>query len=122
MIKKHGGLDSITLENIDEPKCGNNKVLVSIKASALNHLDIWVSNGLPGINIPLPLILGSDGAGTIVEVGKNIDTFKIGDDVVIQPGTFCSNCHTCMYTTCQRLIGKYIINRISHRIAHHKSQ
>ena len=92
MINEHAGLDGISLENIDVPICTNNKVLVSIKASAINHLDIWVSNGLPGINIPLPLILGSDASGTIVKVGRNVDTYQIGDDVVIQPGTFNSNC------------------------------
>ena len=92
MINNHGTLDSISVQDFPEPKCSHNKVKILIKASAINHLDIWVANGLPGIKIPLPLILGSDASGTVVEVGKDVTEIKVGDNVVIQPGTFNSNC------------------------------
>ena len=87
-IHKHGDVDSLVIDNILYPKCMDHQVIVEIKATALNHLDIWVRNGLPGLNIPLPLILGSDASGTIVDVGSRIKNFNIGDDVVIQPGTY----------------------------------
>jgi len=61
----------------------------------LNHLDIWVRIGVPRLPMPLPLILGSDASGTIVEVGSQIDNYNFDDDVVIQPGTFCGNCQHC---------------------------
>ena len=91
-IHNHGGLDVLKYDSLDEPICNPNKIKIKIKAAALNHLDIWVRNGLPGIKIPLPLIMGSDGSGEIVEIGKNINKFNLGDKVVVQPGTFPENC------------------------------
>ena len=73
-IHKHGNVDVLNINDLEIPKCTDDKILVNIKACAINHLDIWVRNGLPGLPINLPLIMGSDGAGTIVEVGKNIDS------------------------------------------------
>ena len=90
-IHSHGSIDVLRVDNIQKPKCPSNKVLVEIKACSLNHLDIWVRNGLPGIKIPLPLIMGSDGSGIVVDVGSEINDFKIGDKVVVQPGTFDLN-------------------------------
>ena len=87
-IKKHGNSDVLTIKQLEQSLCNPNEVKVQMKACSINHLDIWVRNGLPGLNIPLPLVLGSDGSGTIVEVGDLIKNFSIGDDVVIQPGTY----------------------------------
>ena len=87
-INQHGSLDVLKVDNIEMPKCNNDEVLINIKACALNHLDIWVRNGLPGLPIRLPLILGSDASGKIVDCGSKIENFKKNDDVVIQPGTF----------------------------------
>ena len=86
-IHKHGDLNSLKLDDIDEPSIEDGKVKVQIKATSLNHLDIWVRNGLPGINIPLPLIMGSDAAGIVVSIGKGVTKFSVGDKVVVQPGT-----------------------------------
>ena len=86
-IHNHGNIESLCVDDIPEPQTVKNKVKVQIKAAALNHLDIWVRNGLPGINIPLPLIMGSDASGIVVDVGDNVSKFKIGDKVVVQPGT-----------------------------------
>ena len=94
-ISKHGGLDALTYDDIPEPDCPSDKVKIRVKAAAINHLDIWVRKGLPGMPVSLPLILGSDASGTIVEVGSQVHNFQTGNDVVIQPGTFCGNCHHC---------------------------
>tara|TARA_Y100000590_G_C15685535_1_gene1001479 strand:- start:778 stop:1800 length:1023 start_codon:yes stop_codon:yes gene_type:complete len=91
-IHSHGDADVLQIDNIPIPVCSSKKVLVEIKAAALNHLDIWVRNGLPGIEIPLPLIMGSDASGIVVEVGSKIKNFEIGDKVVVQPGTFSFDC------------------------------
>ena len=91
-INSHGSIDVLEYKEIDEPVCSSNKVKVNIKAASINHLDIWVRNGIPGIQIPLPMILGSDGAGVISEVGKNINSVNIGDKVVVQPGTYSKDC------------------------------
>ena len=94
-IIEHGGIEKLIYDEIPEPSLPPHKVKIQVKAAALNHLDIWVRNGLPGLSIPLPLIMGCDASGTIVEVGSQINKFRIGDDVVIQPGTFCGNCEHC---------------------------
>ena len=94
-IHKHGGLDALMYDDIQEPDCPPDRVKVKVKAAAINHLDIWVRKGLPGMPISLPLVLGSDASGTIVEVGSQVHNFQTGNDVVIQPGTFCGSCHYC---------------------------
>ena len=94
-IHSHGSTDVLTVDNIPKPLCSKDSVLVEIKACSLNHLDIWVRNGLPGIKIPLPLIMGSDASGVVVETGDDIKNFKIGDKVVIQPGTFNQDDEYC---------------------------
>ena len=91
-IKSHGSFDKLNVVNIDNPTCFSNQVKVEIKYSSINHLDIWIRKGVPGLDINLPRILGSDASGTIVEIGKNVSGFKVGDDVIIQPGIFNSNC------------------------------
>ena len=58
-IHEHGGIDVIRWEDINTPVPGSKQVLINIKAGALNHLDLWVRDGIPGV--PLPIILGSDG-------------------------------------------------------------
>ena len=93
-ILEHGNSDVLRISDIDEPECPSNKVKIKVKACAINHLDIWVRNGLPGLPITLPLILGSDASGTIVECGEQIRKYNIGDDVVVQPGTYDDNCYS----------------------------
>ena len=95
LLHNHGDIEALTFKDIPDPKCKPSKVKIQIKASSINHLDIWVRNGLPGIIIPFPRILGSDGSGTIIEVGSNVTGWHPGDDVVIQPGTFCKKCIQC---------------------------
>ncbi len=92
LINEHGSADVLRLKDIEDPVCSADKVKINIKASSVNHLDIWVRKGIPGIKIPLPMILGSDGAGIVIEVGTEISAFKVGDKVVVQPGLYDANC------------------------------
>lgn len=91
-----GGVDVLRYEDAPKPSIGSNEVLVQLKAAALNHLDIWVRSGARERNIPLPHIPGSDGAGIIAEVSKEVDRFKAGDKVLISPGLSCGHCDRCM--------------------------
>ena len=91
-IEEHGDLDVLKYGNINEVKPKKNQVIVKIEACSINHLDIWIRKGLPRFKIPLPLVLGSDGAGKIVDLNSVNTNFKIGDEVVIQPGTFDLKC------------------------------
>ena len=95
-IHKHGDIDVLKIDDISIPQMQPNEILLHIKAAALNHLDLWVRKGIPGI--PLPLIMGSDGSGTIADIGKKIKTsynFKINDEVFIAPIRSCGDCEYC---------------------------
>ena len=82
--------------DVPEPTIRANEVLVEVKACALNHLDIFVRNGMPGIEIPLPHILGNDVAGVVREVGELVTWVKPGDEVMVQPGVSCGHCEACL--------------------------
>jgi len=94
-FNEHGSSEVLQLVKRKQPSITAEEVLVEVKAAGLNHLDLWIRRGLPGLSIPLPHIPGSDAAGVIVEVGSQVLGWKIGDAVVIQPGTFCGNCQQC---------------------------
>jgi len=95
VIKEHGGLDRVCVEDIPEPKCGRDEVILEVRAAGLNHLDIWVRNGRPGLNLPKPHVLGSDAAGVVAEVGTDVTGIKVGDEVIINPGLSCGVCERC---------------------------
>ena len=85
-IHRHGGPEVLQIDDLSVPEPKGNEVLVKIKAAALNHLDIWVRRGIPGLS--LPLILGSDGAGIIESAGSEVtqnQNLAIGDEVFIVP-------------------------------------
>jgi len=92
-IHKFGKPEVLRWETVPDPLCLPNQVLVQMKAMSINHLDIWVRNGL--FNYPLPIIMGSDGAGVIVEVGQEVEGWKVDDAIIIQPGTYCGICQFC---------------------------
>ena len=92
---KHGGLEVLNWMELPEPTLNSGEVLVKVKACALNRLDIWVRQGLPGITIPLPHILGSEITGEIAKVGPGVSGIKAGDRVMISPGTSCGHCEFC---------------------------
>jgi len=95
-IEKHGGIDTLIFGERPDPQISDNDVLVRLKACALNHLDIWVRQGLPGVPIPLPHILGCEGAGVVEAVGKNVRHVKPGDPVLVAPGISCGECTYCV--------------------------
>ena len=91
-IIEHGDIKVLNCVDITDPICPSNKIKVKMEACSINHLDIWVRQGIPGLKLPLPLILGSDGSGIIVEIGSNITTFEVGDEIIVQPGTYDKKC------------------------------
>jgi NADPH:quinone reductase-like Zn-dependent oxidoreductase len=93
-IHKFGGPEVLTYEDIPDPKPRKDQVLIRVRACAMNHLDIFVRKGLPGVN--LPHIMGSDIAGEIAEVGEYINDLKVGQRVLIAPMHFCNRCAKCM--------------------------
>jgi NADPH:quinone reductase-like Zn-dependent oxidoreductase len=88
------GIGSYSLNDVDEPEPGAGEVRLKISHSALNHLDLWVSRGLPAPK-HLPHIGGADGAGVIDAVGDGVSGFDIGDEVIIDPSFSCGACFYC---------------------------
>ena len=96
IFRQHGGPEVLEYTDMPDPSIRANEVLVEVKACALNHLDIFVRNGMPGIEIPLPHILGNDIAGVVREVGDLVAWAKPGDEVMVQPGVSCGHCAACL--------------------------
>jgi NADPH:quinone reductase-like Zn-dependent oxidoreductase len=83
-IHADGGPEVLLQEEVPDPEPGPGEVLIRLRASALNHLDVWVRKGLP--SVPKPRILGADGAGVVEALGDGADRFELGQPVVINPG------------------------------------
>jgi NADPH:quinone reductase-like Zn-dependent oxidoreductase len=92
-IHEFDGPEVLRYEDIPDAQPRKDQVLIRIKACALNHLDIWVRKGLPGVK--LPHILGSDIAGEIVAIGEYVTGFTPSQRVVLAPMHFCNHCAKC---------------------------
>src|SRR5205823_11825195 len=93
-IHEFGGPEVLRYEDVSDPQPRKDQVLVRVKACAMNHLDIWVRKGMPGVK--LPHILGSDIAGEIAEVGEYISGLRKGQRVLLAPMHFCNHCAKCV--------------------------
>src|SRR5665648_364357 len=85
-FRAHGDCSNMEILDFPMPTPGPGEVLVELKASAFNHLDIWVCKGWPGLKLALPHISGSDGAGIVSKLGEQVNTVSIGQRVAINPG------------------------------------
>ena len=95
-IDRHGGPEVLEWRELPDPRPREDEALVRVRACALNHLDLWVRNGVPGHTYPLPLVPGSEIAGDVVEVGECVRGFTAGDPVLIAPGVSCGVCPRCL--------------------------
>ncbi|HEV8539925.1 MAG TPA: zinc-binding dehydrogenase [Nitrospiraceae bacterium] len=112
VFHEHGGPDRLRFEDVDPPKPSAGEVLVRVKACALNHLDIWIRQGIPAYRIPLPHISGCDIAGIVEQIGPAVGGpavsgpragsdsqnlgFAVGDRVFVSPGLSCWRCRYCL--------------------------
>src|SRR5271170_2326252 len=96
VFEKHGAPEVLQYTDVPTPTIRSNEVLVRVHACALNHLDLWVRRGLPGVPIPLPHIPGSDVAGEIVKIGEGVTTVRVGQKVLLAPGVTCGKCPACI--------------------------
>jgi NADPH:quinone reductase-like Zn-dependent oxidoreductase len=92
---EHGGLDKLQYRDVADPKIGEGDALVRIRAAALNHLDLFVREGLPGLTLPMPFWTGCDMAGDVAQVGAAVQDVKVGDRVAINPNLSCGRCEYC---------------------------
>ena len=90
LVRKHGGLDVLEIADVPKPGAGPGQVVIEVKVAGMNHLDTWVRRGLPGVRLPLPMILGSDASGVVAEVGAGVAGLPLShrdDDISkIRPG------------------------------------
>jgi len=95
-MHQHGGPEVLVYEDAPEPQIKANEILLRVRACALNHLDLFVRGGIPGMKFDMPHILGSDIAGEVVRVGELCERVKPGWRVLLSPGLSCRQCAQCV--------------------------
>ena len=86
VLRQHGGLEQLAYDsNFPEPQVDAGDVLLRVRATSLNYHDIFTRRGMPGIKIPLPMIMGLDVAGEITKIGPGVTGWKVGDRVLVDP-------------------------------------
>ena len=95
VIREHGGPEVLTFEQRPQPVPGPKEIRVQVRAVGLNHLDLWVRNGVPGHAFPLPIVPGCDVAGVVDALGPGATGVAVGDEVVVAPGVSCGRCLPC---------------------------
>ena len=114
VMRGHGDLSQLEIADLPKPAITDpRQVLVRLKAAGLNHLDLWTLEGLPGLSLAFPHILGGDGAGIVDAVGADVKTVKPGDRVMFNPGISCYRCEFCLrgeHSLCieYRLLGEHV--------------
>lgn len=96
IFTQHGGPEVLRYTDVPEPKPRADEVLVRVRACALNHLDLWIRKGIPGIQIPMPHIDGSDISGEIAATGELVTSIQPGEKILLQPGIGCGRCVACL--------------------------
>ncbi len=86
VLGAHGDLDQLqVVTDKPVPKAGPGGVVIRVRASSFNYHDVFTVKGMPGIKVPLPVVIGLDMSGAIVEVGEGVDGWKPGDRVLVNP-------------------------------------
>lgn len=96
VIDQHGPLQCLEVLDLPDPVAGKREVLLEVRAAALNHLDIWVRRGRPGLALDMPHVLGSDAAGIVKAKGSDVQGVDVGDEVILNPGLSCGHCESCL--------------------------
>jgi len=86
VLRKHGGLDELALaSDYPVPVADAGHVVIRVRASSFNYHDVFTVRGMPGIKVPLPVVIGLDMAGEITQLGPGVDGWKVGDRVLVNP-------------------------------------
>ena len=95
VFHEHGNPDVLRYEDAPDPKPAAGEVLIEVKATSINHIDIFLRRGMPGVKVPLPKIAGCDASGVIREIGADVKGLATGQRVTINPGISCGHCEFC---------------------------
>src|SRR2546423_1868497 len=85
LLRKHGGLDDLEVAEHPVPRAVEGHVVIRVRASSFNYHDVFTVRGMPGIKVPLPVVIGLDMAGEASEVGAGVTGWKAGDRVLVNP-------------------------------------
>src|SRR5262249_9324689 len=86
VLRKHGGLhDLAVVGDHPIPMAAAGHVVIRVRASSFNYHDVFTVRGMPGIKVPLPVVIGLDMAGEIAEIGDGVSAWKMGDRVLVNP-------------------------------------
>ena len=86
LLRQHGGLENLqVVDDHPMPKAGEGQVVIRVKASSFNYHDVFTVKGMPGIKVPLPVVIGLDMAGEIAEIGPGVTGWKVGERVLVNP-------------------------------------
>jgi NADPH:quinone reductase-like Zn-dependent oxidoreductase len=121
-LRAHGGPEVLNVEELPDPQPAAGQVVVAVKAAALNHLDVWVRKGWPGLKLAFPHVLGADVAGVVEAVGVGVDGVAVGDAVVVNPSLGCGRCERCLSgeeNLCRKLaiLGEHVPGGQAERLA-----
>src|SRR5262249_48845425 len=117
-----GGLDRLAVREVAAPELAKpDDVRIRVRTAGLNHLDLFVANGLPGVEYRFPHVVGCDAAGVVDAVGSAVRSVTPGDRVMINPGLSCGTCQACVdgdETLCRsfRIIGEHVPGTITELI------
>ncbi len=97
VLERPGGVADLAIAELPRPQLKDPRdVLIRVRTAALNHLDLFVLGGLPGIEYQFPHVMVADGAGEIAELGPAVSEFEVGDEVMVNPGISCYACSLCL--------------------------
>ncbi len=117
-----GGPDKLALRDVPDPRISPDDVLVRVRACALNHLDLFVREGIPALKTPLPFWTGCDIAGDVADVGANVHGVAVGERVVVNPNLTCRRCEYCVQgedSMCVRygIVGEHVPGGLAELVA-----
>ncbi|HEX4046734.1 MAG TPA: zinc-binding dehydrogenase [Elusimicrobiota bacterium] len=96
VLKAFGGPENLEFGEVPDPVPGPGEVLLRVRACALNHLDLWIREGLPSAKVKLPFILGCDAAGEAAALGPDVEGVELGARFAVHPGRCCGRCAACL--------------------------
>lgn len=96
IFRENGGPEKLLYEEVADPKIGEDEVLIAVKACSINHVDIWVREGIPAYKTVFPHISGCDVSGVVEAIGRSVTGIHPGETVVVAPGLSCFRCAYCL--------------------------
>jgi NADPH:quinone reductase-like Zn-dependent oxidoreductase len=96
VFHEHGGPENLIYQDVPTPAPGEDEVLIRVKACSINHVDVWVRQGIPAYKTTFPHISGCDVAGIVESVGKNVTGINRGEKIFVAPGLSCFRCAYCL--------------------------